>query len=355
MPPSAGSAAVDDPSVAGAKGESSGIVDEQVKGLIPDSRPSNGVSAESILGGGGMSGSYVTTGFPTVQGLGKASLGSQVLDGVPFSMSGSGGFTYSSGLGSLSSPNELAAETQKQINNFISGNSSPTPIRKSVSSGVANTGSISNSANTVAALSSNAGSTSEGFADLPGVGSFNGGIENIPGFANYNTPNAQSSFSNNDSSHSNGTPSSNASAANNASKSSGTSGTGSSGEKGKSDGASGSTKDESKFSCEQAKQKFHYKFGDVSTYTDDEKLPKDGKVQERTQFCIKPQKNDLYDVYAGLQSLESSCGSDVGALFYGSDAESACIWVNESSQNLSDLFSKTDASQSQPTGGNTTH
>lgn len=102
--------------------------------------------------------------------------------------------------------------------------------------------------------------------------------------------------------------------------------------------------------CQAAKDDFYGKFNNTGSYTLKEIVTdKDGK--QRQQYCIKPQKDDLFDVYSGLGNLESSCSQEVGAVFYGSDAESACIWVDVPSagnagaktHNLPDLFDNSSA------------
>jgi hypothetical protein len=98
--------------------------------------------------------------------------------------------------------------------------------------------------------------------------------------------------------------------------------------------------------CQAAKESFYSNFSNTSSYTEEKTVTdKDGKI--RKQYCIKPQKNDLYDVYGALGNLEESCPQEIGALFYGSDAESACVWVDDppsasgyKGNNLGDLFSK---------------
>jgi hypothetical protein len=109
--------------------------------------------------------------------------------------------------------------------------------------------------------------------------------------------------------------------------------------------------------CQSAKDAFYAKFNNTGSYTLKETVTdKDGK--QRQQYCIKPQKNDLFDVYSGLGNLEESCSQEVGAVFYGSDAESACIWVDAPSarapgtktHNLPDLFDNS-SSENSPMNG----
>jgi hypothetical protein len=101
--------------------------------------------------------------------------------------------------------------------------------------------------------------------------------------------------------------------------------------------------------CQVAKENFYSNFNNTSSYTNEE-IVTDNDGKSRKQYCIKPKKDDLYDVYAALGSLEASCSQEIGALFYGSDAESACVWVDDPSSssgskghNLDDLFSKSSA------------
>jgi hypothetical protein len=98
--------------------------------------------------------------------------------------------------------------------------------------------------------------------------------------------------------------------------------------------------------CQAAKELFYANFNNTSSYTE-EKIVTDKDGKSRKQYCVKPQKNDLYDVYGALGNLEESCPQEIGALFYGSDAESACVWVDDppsasghKGNNLGDLFSK---------------
>lgn len=104
--------------------------------------------------------------------------------------------------------------------------------------------------------------------------------------------------------------------------------------------------------CFAAKNDFYSKLGNTGSYTEEKEITdKDGKV--RKQFCIRPQKNDLYDVYQGLGNLGGSCASEVGAVFYGEDSESACVWVDDppsnmtksgvQDHNLTDLFTRSSA------------
>lgn len=104
--------------------------------------------------------------------------------------------------------------------------------------------------------------------------------------------------------------------------------------------------------CFAAKNDFYSKLGNTGSYTEEKEITdKDGKV--RKQFCIRPQKNDLYDVYQGLGNLGGSCASEVGAVFYGDDSESACVWVDDppsnmtksgvQDHNLTDLFTRSSA------------
>ena len=96
--------------------------------------------------------------------------------------------------------------------------------------------------------------------------------------------------------------------------------------------------------CQAAKEDFYANFNNTSSYTE-EKIVTDKDGKPRTQYCIKPQKDDLNDVYSALGSLEASCPQEVGALFYGSDAESACVWVDDppAGHHVDDLFTNKSA------------
>lgn len=98
--------------------------------------------------------------------------------------------------------------------------------------------------------------------------------------------------------------------------------------------------------CQAAKELFYANFNNTSSYTNPS-IASDENGKPRKQYCIEPQKNDLYDVYVALGNLEESCPQEIGALFYGSDAKSACVWVDDppsasghKGHNLGDLFSK---------------
>jgi hypothetical protein len=110
--------------------------------------------------------------------------------------------------------------------------------------------------------------------------------------------------------------------------------------------------------CFAAKNDFYSKLGNTGSYTEEKEITdKDGRV--RKQFCLRPQKKDLYDVYKELGNLEGSCASEVGAVFYGEDSESACVWVDDppggtakpgfKDHNIADIFTRASAENTGPT------